>query len=227
MVERELLTPEILRERLAGAELREQFRRGLGRYTGQLPGLFTETARKLYPRVIEVFAGLLREPEIHNALVEQGREIVDDIIFNLPSIQRFLITSGQFDRSIKENMDTIVDDIAGRLKSTGCRDDIRDAVISGAGNAIFAGDSPSNLDALVTEKLFAALDSQIEGILGAVNVRAMVQDRINSMDMIRVEGIILDVMANQLKWIDVFGAILGFLIGVFQALFSWMMRNGI
>jgi uncharacterized membrane protein YheB (UPF0754 family) len=47
------------------------------------------------------------------------------------------------------------------------------------------------------------------------------------MDMIRVEGIILDVMANQLKWIDVFGAILGFLIGVFQALFSWIMRNGI
>jgi uncharacterized membrane protein YheB (UPF0754 family) len=53
----------------------------------------------------------------------------------------------------------------------------------------------------------------------------MVRNRINRMDMLRVEKIILDVMANQLKWIDVFGAILGFLIGLFQALFGWLMRG--
>jgi uncharacterized membrane protein YheB (UPF0754 family) len=42
--------------------------------------------------------------------------------------------------------------------------------------------------------------------------------------MLRVEGIILDVMANQFKWIDIFGAVLGFLIGLCQAGFSWLLR---
>jgi uncharacterized membrane protein YheB (UPF0754 family) len=42
--------------------------------------------------------------------------------------------------------------------------------------------------------------------------------------MLKVEGIVLDVMANQLKWIDIFGAILGFGIGMFQAFLGWLLR---
>jgi uncharacterized membrane protein YheB (UPF0754 family) len=38
-----------------------------------------------------------------------------------------------------------------------------------------------------------------------------------------VEHIVLDVMANQLWWINVFGAILGALIGLFQSFFSWFV----
>jgi uncharacterized membrane protein YheB (UPF0754 family) len=43
--------------------------------------------------------------------------------------------------------------------------------------------------------------------------------------MIRVEGIILDIMADQLTWINVLGAILGAFIGTFQAAFSWFTRG--
>jgi uncharacterized membrane protein YheB (UPF0754 family) len=42
--------------------------------------------------------------------------------------------------------------------------------------------------------------------------------------MIDVEHIVLDVMAHQLKWINVFGAILGAFIGGFQILFSYFVR---
>jgi uncharacterized membrane protein YheB (UPF0754 family) len=52
----------------------------------------------------------------------------------------------------------------------------------------------------------------------------MVAERIDSLEMIRVERIILDVMANQLKWIDIFGAVLGFAIGLSQSLLSWLLR---
>ena len=44
------------------------------------------------------------------------------------------------------------------------------------------------------------------------------------LDMLSVERIILDVMANQLKWIDFFGAILGFLIGAVQVLINQLVR---
>lgn len=80
------------------------------------------------------------------------------------------------------------------------------------------------MDSLLASQLLNLADAQIENALVSVNVKTLVSERIDSLDMIRVERIILDVMANQLKWIDVFGAILGFTIGLFQSLFSWLVR---
>ncbi|MDR0785759.1 MAG: DUF445 family protein [Treponema sp.] len=80
------------------------------------------------------------------------------------------------------------------------------------------------LDAFIAEKLLLIADDQIGNALVSINVTALVADRIDELDMIQVERIILDIMANQLKWINVFGAILGAFIGVFQSLLSWLMR---
>jgi hypothetical protein len=247
MVERELLTPEILRERLSGKELREKFSRSLSSYTGALPGLFEGAAEKLYPRALEALTGFLRKPETRDELTDMGRHLVDRIVEDLPPIRRIIVTSGQFNHAIKENMPQIIGDLIDRLEETGCREETRKRIIAYARDRLFtaglmegalrdllrpkagAGVPPAaeagSLEALITDRLFALADSQIEKILGAVDIRAMVRDRINRLDMIRVERIILDVMANQLKWIDVFGAILGFLIGLFQALFGWFLGN--
>ncbi|MDR1127458.1 MAG: DUF445 family protein [Treponema sp.] len=79
------------------------------------------------------------------------------------------------------------------------------------------------LDAFIAEKVLLLADEQIGNALASINVMALVADRIDALDMIEVEHIILDIMANQLKWINVFGAILGALIGVFQSLFTWLI----
>jgi uncharacterized membrane protein YheB (UPF0754 family) len=55
-------------------------------------------------------------------------------------------------------------------------------------------------------------------------VKVLVSDRIDSLDMLRVEKIVLDVMAGQLKWINFFGAILGALIGFIQVFLSLFTR---
>jgi uncharacterized membrane protein YheB (UPF0754 family) len=80
------------------------------------------------------------------------------------------------------------------------------------------------LDLFIRDTIFRIVDEQLEAVLATINVRTMVSERIDSLDMIRVERIILDVMANQLKWIDIFGAILGFFIGLFQVFISWFLR---
>jgi hypothetical protein len=88
---------------------------------------------------------------------------------------------------------------------------------------VFLAISPAKkeaLDSLIAAKLLALADEQLEAVLKTVDVRIMVRDRINSLEMERVERLILDVMAHQLKWIDLFGGILGFLIGLFQVLFT-------
>jgi hypothetical protein len=76
------------------------------------------------------------------------------------------------------------------------------------------------IDALLGDAVCLLMDEHLEALLGSINIQKLVADRINSLDMLRVEGIVLDVMASQLTWINVFGAILGALIGVFQTLFS-------
>ncbi|MDR1218350.1 MAG: DUF445 family protein [Treponema sp.] len=81
------------------------------------------------------------------------------------------------------------------------------------------------LDAFVCEKLLALADEQIANILQSVNIRTLVAERVDELDMIQVEHIILDIMADQLKWINIFGAILGAFIGIFQAAFSWFTRT--
>jgi uncharacterized membrane protein YheB (UPF0754 family) len=80
-------------------------------------------------------------------------------------------------------------------------------------------------DTLLCNKLLSIADEQIGAALKSINVRSLVSERIDSLDMLRVEHIVLDVMANQLQWINVFGAILGALIGIFQACFSWFTRG--
>jgi uncharacterized membrane protein YheB (UPF0754 family) len=83
------------------------------------------------------------------------------------------------------------------------------------------GAKKDRLDALLGEKLLALADARIGELLGVIQIRTLVSERINSLSMIEVEAIVLDVMARQLKWINVFGGILGALIGGFQAFFSW------
>ncbi|MDR0410455.1 MAG: DUF445 family protein [Treponema sp.] len=80
------------------------------------------------------------------------------------------------------------------------------------------------LDTIIAEKFLLIADEQIGNVLSSINVTTLVADRIDELDMIQVERIILDIMANQLKWINVFGAILGAFIGVFQSLFSWLVK---
>jgi hypothetical protein len=80
------------------------------------------------------------------------------------------------------------------------------------------------IDTGIQEKLLSLADKQTESVLSTINVRAMVTQRIDALDMLRVERIVLDVMAGQLKWINFFGAILGAAIGGVQVVVSSILK---
>jgi uncharacterized membrane protein YheB (UPF0754 family) len=88
----------------------------------------------------------------------------------------------------------------------------------------FSDGEKEKLDLLIRDKLLSLAEEQTGAALKAINVRALVSERVDSLDMLSVERIVLDVMASQLKWINFFGAILGALIGTFQALLSWFSK---
>jgi uncharacterized membrane-anchored protein YjiN (DUF445 family) len=87
------------------------------------------------------------------------------------------------------------------------------------------GEKKEILDTLIRDKLLALAEEQISTALQTINVKVMVIERIDSLEMIKVERIVLDVIGRELKWINLFGAILGALIGLFQAAFAWVSRG--
>lgn len=86
-------------------------------------------------------------------------------------------------------------------------------------------DEKEKWDALIAEKAVSMVDERVSGIIESLDVQRMVSERIDALEMEDVERIVLDVLADQLKWIDVFGAILGALMGLFQAGFSFFMSR--
>ena len=50
----------------------------------------------------------------------------------------------------------------------------------------------------------------------------MVEDKVNQLDVLQVEGLLMGVMKEQFKYINLFGAILGFLIGLLNLTVLWL-----
>lgn len=80
------------------------------------------------------------------------------------------------------------------------------------------------MDRFLTDRVVALIDERLSSALSTLDVRTLVSERIDKLDMESVESIVLDILANQLRWINVFGAILGAIIGLTQAALSVFLR---
>jgi|SRR6056297_453193 len=54
-----------------------------------------------------------------------------------------------------------------------------------------------------------------------IDVYSIVENKINSFDIVKLENMVQTVAKNELKSIEIFGAIIGFLIGLLQLLFIY------
>jgi len=172
MVERELLTAEVLRERLSSLDI----------------GFFSEAVSEF-----------LRREEIKKEIESKGRILLRGIFSKMNTFQRLFISAGQYDQTIEQKMPEIIEDLTVNLENLLNENRIK-------------------------QKILTAVDGQIENILSSIDVKKLVSDRIDSLDMLRVERIILDVMSQQFKWVELFGGVLGFLLGAFQAAFTFFFR---
>ncbi|MDE0445067.1 MAG: DUF445 family protein [Spirochaetaceae bacterium] len=101
------------------------------------------------------------------------------------------------------------------------------AMVSGAlGDAADAGsatvqdvvsvapDTAQELDRFLARRSVAFLSDRLPSLLATVDVEAMVVARIDSLDPRSVEQLLLTVMERHLKWVKLFGAVIGAAIGV-------------
>ncbi len=74
----------------------------------------------------------------------------------------------------------------------------------------------SRAGAYLTDRVIRILDSRLPALIDSFNVQQLVVDKINSLDVAQVEKLLLMVIARHLKWINLFGALLGAVIGFSQ-----------
>lgn len=63
------------------------------------------------------------------------------------------------------------------------------------------------------------LTSEVPGVVKSLDIRRIVTERIDSFDLLRLEQLLLSIMAEQFKYINIFGGLLGFLIGCINIIF--------
>jgi uncharacterized membrane protein YheB (UPF0754 family) len=67
------------------------------------------------------------------------------------------------------------------------------------------------------------LKREVPPLVETLNVRRMVTEKVNSLDILKVEGLLLGIMEEQFKYINLFGALLGFLIGLLNVAFFFLV----
>jgi uncharacterized membrane protein YheB (UPF0754 family) len=65
----------------------------------------------------------------------------------------------------------------------------------------------------------AMLAVEVPGLVQSLNIQQIVKEKVNSLDLMRLERLLLSIMEEQFKYINLFGALLGFLIGCLNLLF--------
>ena len=65
------------------------------------------------------------------------------------------------------------------------------------------------------------LENEVPGLVQSLNIRKIVTEKVNSLDILKLEGLLLSIMEEQFKYINLFGALLGFLIGCLNVVFLY------
>ena len=62
------------------------------------------------------------------------------------------------------------------------------------------------------------LSLEVPGLVASLNLKQIVKEKVDSLDLMRLERLLLSIMEEQFKYINLFGAFLGFLIGCLNVL---------
>jgi uncharacterized membrane protein YheB (UPF0754 family) len=85
-------------------------------------------------------------------------------------------------------------------------------------SARLPADMLEELEDFLYQQLAEVLKKEVPPLVETLNVRRMVEEKVNGLDLLQVEGLLMGIMQEQFKYINLFGALLGFLIGLLNLL---------
>ncbi|MBN2645567.1 MAG: DUF445 family protein [Desulfuromonadaceae bacterium] len=210
-------------ERLLQHQVEELLQRPFHSWIEQLS---YEQVRDLRTGVRQRLIALLQHPELHNRLWA----FIDDVY------------SQHRDRALKEllplkNNGTALNEVAATLSTSLLRtlhqerfrqrcDDWLTAKTQywlyqrpiGELAAWLPSDAREELCQGLLEQLVGLMKKEVPPLVTSLDICRIVEDKVNSLDLLQVEGLLMGIMKEQFKYINLFGALLGFLIGLLNLL---------
>jgi uncharacterized membrane protein YheB (UPF0754 family) len=158
------------------------------------------------------------------AAVEQGLGRLKDRPFG--ELLGSALPPGGVERALEVTGDRLL----AALRSAAARQAVERALGEMAEERLFRrplGKLSARVPADLREEVEAALSLQLTDLLKrevpplveTLNVQRMVTEKVNSLDILKVEGLLLSIMQEQFKYINLFGGLLGFLIGLANLIF--------
>ena len=187
-------------------ELFDRFPKMTDRINGVLRGLFAFLKRPgVREALSEGLSGIDRfEGETVGSLLRSLFKI------ELPSLEEGVI-SFILNRQDRKNLGSSLSPMLNRLLEDN----------SGLPLGDFLGidrDARDRAGRILTGLLIGTINKKVPEILESVNINELVVDKIDSLDIAKMESLILDVVSKQLRWINIFGGILGAVIGMSQVI---------
>ena len=90
-------------------------------------------------------------------------------------------------------------------------------------SARLPGDLRQELESGICQLVEEMLKKEAPRLVETLNVQRMVEEKVNSLDLMQVEGLLMGIMKEQFKYINLFGALLGALIGAMNLLALQLM----
>ena len=116
---------------------------------------------------------------------------------------------------LRDNIRTIIENNAEGIVYSICNKGINKVMSIPVCNIV--NEQRSSIDAFkeyLINGYKKGVDKYLPRIVENINISKIVEKSVLELDVLEVEKLLLDVIANELRWIEVFGAILGGLIGI-------------
>ncbi len=146
------------------------------------------------------FHGLI--PKRKNNLAKEISEAVDKHLLSREDIEKIL-----FDESLKRNLEKQIFNV---MKEKVCEHSPR--IFSAMIDPIFY-----NIERKNRGKIIKFIEENfLESVLENTNTREIIEEKIKSFDVIRLETMIKDIAKRELRYIEILGGVIGFLVGFVQ-----------
>jgi uncharacterized membrane protein YheB (UPF0754 family) len=174
--------------------------------------------------IMEMLGSEKMQQMISDAIREQFETVIDHGRLPLADCAALLLSKEQA-VAMQQNLINELSRIFRSEQTGTLLDKIINTMIDGIASrplGILQNLMPAGVRTGITEYIVLTANTmlvrEVPGLVRTLNIRDMVTEKVDSLDLLRLEGLLLSIMEEQFKYINLFGALLGFLIGFLNLL---------
>ncbi len=187
----------------------------------------TELSQQVATRLLALVTGEEARHTLSNALAEYLEELLEHGQISLAALAGKVLPKGgeaQVGQVLNKELQALVASEPLRQLTGTLLNTLFEQIISRPAGVLHDL-LPSNVRSSITDYLVLTANQllirEVPGLTESLRIQELVRNKVNSLDLMRLERLLLSIMEEQFKYINLFGALLGFLIGLLNLVVIW------